>query len=136
MKPAGYILTSRELDEVEFFLELEHFVEYWIGQGNRSCDMLLGWEWGIRYYPTKEWASVRIVLTDLIEKVRRVEATGIGKLRNDDLWLTVAGCKFQFCHHGDIHLEYVDKTEHVRHFETRWTALGAIATSPNESKSV
>jgi hypothetical protein len=114
-----YPLSKQDLRE-----ELRHFVAFFGGKGVATCRVLFGSAWGIHYYPGKEWSEEEVALTNLITKVEEVEASGIGKLGLDDLFLKVPGMEFLFCNDSDIHVFFTKHHPDIESFYQRWKTLG------------
>lgn len=104
--------------------ELVFFVEYFSGKGFEDCEILFGFAWGIEYYPGKDWPYEKIKLSNLIEKVDEVEASGIGSLGYDDLFIKIADLEFRFCNDTDIHIYFEKSNEDIEFYYTRWKQLG------------
>jgi hypothetical protein len=105
--------------------ELDEIVRYFSERGLHSCRILFGFAWGNAYYPEPAWQDEEILFSDLRRKVGEVEASGIGRIGRDDLFVTVDDIEFQFCHDSDLHIHF-DRpgNAHVEAFFSRWQALG------------
>ena len=114
-----YPLTREQLME-----ELSHFVEYWCGQGVRTCSVLFGFAWGNDYYSDDVWREEVLPLRELEAKVNEVESSGIGSLGFDDLFIKIDSLEFHFCNDSDIHIAFGERRPAVEHFHLRWTELG------------
>ena len=118
------VLTST-LDRSRLETELAEVVRYFGEKGVESCRVLFGFAWGNEYYPGQEWNEEEIKLTQLRRKVGEVEATGIGSLGKDDLFVKLAGLEFQFCHECDVHSHFAEPSnDDVEAFFHRWQMLG------------
>ena len=112
-------LTGKQLRE-----ELHYFVEFYAAKGISSCSVLFGHAWGIKYYPTKDWLEEDVLLRSLLAKVEQVEASGLGRLGSDDLFLKLPGLEFLFCNDSDLHLIFAQADPDIEHFFQRWKRLG------------
>ncbi len=117
------ILTF-ELNKEQLNEELMFMVEYFTKKGIESCTVLFGFAWGIEYYPGNEWQNEEIKLNQLISKVREVEATGIGTLGRDDLFVKVSEVEFRFCNDTDVHISFSKTNEDIEFYYSRWKQLG------------
>ena len=104
--------------------ELRYFVQFYSAKGIVSCSVLFGHAWGINYYPTKDWLEEDVHLSNLLAKVEQVEASGLGRLGTDDLFLKLQGLEFLFCNDSDIHLIFSASHPDVEYFFQRWKQLG------------
>ncbi len=113
-------------DDDRLRAELAHVVEFFHELGHERCAMFFGWAWT---GPDKTRLAMKtrdIPLLDLDAEIRRAEDAGLGHFAQDDVWVEFKGftLKFQFCHHGGIHLFYSEPNELTRHFHDRWQAEG------------
>ena len=106
--------------------ELSFFAEHMRALGYAGGDVLFGSFWGGEYYPTSRWEYERISFDALVAKVAQVEASGIGQLGRDDLWVKIPGLEveFRFCNDCDIHITYEFSTELAETFYQRWKSRG------------
>jgi hypothetical protein len=117
-------LTTYPLDKAQLETELDFLVSYFMNFGVQTCNVLFGFAWGIKYYPTKEWVAETVQLSELSEKLKEVEKMDIGKLGEDDLFVEFDNLEFQFCHESDIHIHCDEKSKIVNEFYTRWEEKG------------
>ena len=122
MKRRREVLTY-PLNKQQIHDELSHFVEYFSSKGLGSCSVLFGSGWGNDYYPGKIWPREDIPLADLVAKVRHVEASGIGALGTDDLFLELPEIEFLFCNDSDVHIFFDATNADVEFFYQRWKQL-------------
>ena len=104
--------------------ELSFMVEYLSNKGIDKCSVLFGFAWGNDYYPGKEWFDEEIELKNLVKKVKDVEASGIGKIGRDDLFVKVSGLEFRFCNDSDVHIYFTESNNDIEYFYSRWKELG------------
>jgi len=107
--------------------ELAYVVEFFRDLGFGRCDVLFGWAWSTERDKSElSWKRVNIPLLELDAEIRRAEDAGLGKLGNDDVWVSFEGrnLKVQFCHHSGIHLAYPDPDKITESFFTRWQSEG------------
>ena len=104
--------------------ELAFVVQYFVKKGVEKCGVLFGSAWGNDYYPTNEWFDEKVALSNLVEKVREVEASGIGKIGRDDLFVKISGLEFRFCNDSDVHIYFTEHSDEIEFFYSRWKALG------------
>jgi hypothetical protein len=114
-----YPLSEQQMRE-----ELAHVVEFYLAKSATTCRVLFGYAWGNDYYLTKEWLEEEVALNNLIAKVAKVEATGVGRIGSDDLFLQVDDLEFLFCHDSDIHISFIEHHPEMEHFYQRWKMLG------------
>ncbi len=114
-----YPITCKQLND-----ELSFVIEYFSKKGIEKCNILFGFAWGNEYYPGKEWPEEEIELIDLIQKVKDIEASGIGVLGKDDLFVKLLGLEFRFCNDSDVHIYFYEHTEDIEFYYTRWKGLG------------
>ena len=114
-----YPITADELND-----ELAFVAQYFSKKGVENCSVLFGFAWGNEYYSTNEWFDEQIALSNLVEKVREVEASGIGKIGRDDLFVNIAGLEFRFCNDSDVHIYFTEHSDEIEYFYSRWKALG------------
>jgi hypothetical protein len=115
-----YPMERRQLQE-----ELDFMVQYLTGKGVKTCEVLFGYAWGVDYYPGNEWLEEEIQLNKLAEKIREVEASGIGALGEDDLFIKMLGLEFQFCHESDVHIYFNEPNNNdIEFYYSRWKKLG------------
>ncbi|MGZ5011395.1 MAG: hypothetical protein ACXV74_10590 [Methylobacter sp.] len=118
------IITS-VLDGKRLKDELEFMIQYFHEKGVDYCSVLFGFAWGNEYYRENDWSEEKIALAHLAEKVREVDAKGLGALGRDDLFVKVAGLEFQFCHESDLHIHFIEvRNDDVEFFYARWQDLG------------
>ncbi len=114
-----YPLTKEQVRD-----ELMFCSEYFSKQGAKLCEVLFGFAWGNQYYPSAEWPYEKIKLSELPDKVRTVENSGIGSLGTDDLFVKIRGLQFRFCNDSDIHIYFTEPCEDIEYFYSRWKQLG------------
>jgi hypothetical protein len=107
-------------------VELVFFAEHVRDLGHADCEILFGFPWGVKYYPSNRWEYERIAFESLVAKVAEVEASGIGHLGRNDLVVKIPGLEvqFRFCHDSDIHLVYESSAELAETFYQRWKSRG------------
>ena len=108
------------LEEDRIRQELRYLIDYFSERGHESCEILFGFAWGNDYYPGNEWPPVSVTFLNLESTISDVEQRNIGRLSTDDLFLTVDGLEFLFCHESDIHLSFETATPVIEHFYERW----------------
>lgn len=114
-----YPISQEQINE-----ELSFMVEYFSKKGVDKCEVLFGFAWGNDYYPGSEWPDEEIGLDCLIKKVDEVEASGIGRLGRDDLFIKISGLEFRFCNDSDVHIYFQTANDDVEYFYTRWKEMG------------
>ena len=114
-----YPISTEQMND-----ELSFMVEYFSNKGIDKCSVLFGFAWGNDYYPTNEWFDEEIELKKLVKKVRDVEASGIGTIGRDDLFVNVSGLEFRFCNDSDVHIYFTNHSEDIEFFYSRWKKLG------------
>jgi len=112
------------LSEQQVRAELAHVVEFYLAKGATTCRVLFGFAWGNKYYPSNEWFEEDVALINLSAKVAEVEATGLGRIGSDDLYLRMDDLEFRFCHDSDIHISFIEHHPEMEHFYQRWKMLG------------
>ncbi len=112
------------LEENQIRDELQYLIDYFSKNGNEFCDVLFGYAWGNDYYPDNEWFYESVKLSGLKSKIFEIEQRNIGSLSNDDLFITVAGFEFLFCHESDIHISFETTSQAIEHFYERWLTMG------------
>jgi len=117
------ICTSQLIKEL-LQKELSHIVWYFTEKGTVVCHILFGFAWGMDYYADNEWISEPIALDDLINKIAKVENSGIGHLGQDDLFVKVSNLEFRFCNDSDIHIYFKEHSPDIEYFYSRWRELG------------
>ena len=116
-------IHSEDVDRLR--AELAHFVEFFSTMGYERCEVFFGWAWKSETDETDlAMKSLDVPLLELDAEIRRAEAAGLGNFAQDDVWVEFEGLplKFQFCHHGGIHLQYSEPNEITRHFHDSWRA--------------
>ena len=114
-----YAITQEQMND-----ELSFVSKYFYEKGVNKCEVLFGFAWGNDYYPGNEWQEEEIGFLNLVSKVREVEASGIGKLGKDDLFIKVSGLEFRFCNDSDIHIYFNEPNDDVEFFYSRWKEMG------------
>lgn len=114
-----YPITREQMNN-----ELLHVVEYFTEKGVKNCSVLFGSAWGNDYYPGNEWPNEEVKLCQLVKKVKEVEATGIGAIGKDDLFVKLEGLEFLFCNDSDVHIHFSAHNEDIEHYYARWRELG------------
>jgi hypothetical protein len=104
--------------------ELAFMVEYFSNKGIEKCSILFGFAWGMEYYPGNEWNDEEIPISELIDKVHEVEASGIGAVGKDDLFVKVQGLEFRFCNDSDLHIYFSSPNDDIEFYYSRWKQLG------------
>ena len=99
-------------------------VKYFSDKGIETCKVLFGFAWGMEYYPEKNWSDEEIELNHLALKVGEVEASGIGAIGEDDLFVKLSEIEFRFCNDSDIHIYFSELSEDIEYFYSRWKELG------------
>ena len=118
-------ILTYPLDRDQIQRELDFVIEHFQQEGIESCKILFGFAWGNEYYPGNHWPYEEIPLESLAEKVREVEANCDGALGQDDLFVEVAGLKFEFCHESDIHIYFEEEPgPEIEFFYSCWKRLG------------
>jgi hypothetical protein len=120
------IITS-QLDAAALRAELSYVASYFSARAHVTCKILFGFAWGNEYYDG-DWIDEEIALDSVAAKTREVEASGFGRLGRDDLYVSVSGLEFQFCHESDLHLRFDESDDAVEHFFGRWGGLGFAPT--------
>jgi len=116
-------IHSKDVDRLR--AELAHVVAYFHELGYERCAMFFGWAWQkMADKPGLGMKSLDIPLLELDAEIRRAEDAGLGNFTEDDVSVEFKGLtlKFQFCHHGGIHLFYSEPNAITRHFHDRWQA--------------
>lgn len=114
-----YPLSTDQMND-----ELSFMVEYFSNKGIETCSVLFGFAWGNEYYPGNEWSDEEIALKNLIQKVKEVEASGIGRIGRDDLFVKLSGLEFRFCNDSDLHIYFTSHSEDIEFYYTHWKQLG------------
>ncbi len=114
-----YPISTEQMND-----ELTFMVEYFSNKGIDKCSVLFGFAWGNDYYPGNEWYDEEIELKDLIQKVKNVEASGIGAIGRDDLFIKISGVEFRFCNDSDVHIYFSEHNDDIEFYYTRWKQLG------------
>lgn len=114
-----YPISTEQMND-----ELEFITEYFSNKGIETCSVLFGFAWGNEYYPGNEWFDEEIALNNLIPKIKEVEASGIGTIGRDDLFVKLSGLEFRFCNDSDIHIYFSSHNEDIEFFYSRWKQLG------------
>lgn len=117
-------ILTHPISREEIWVELRHFVSYFIGQGYSDCATSLGFAWVIDYYDGEPPGEERIALTKLETKVRHLELADFGRLGSDELYADIADITFRFCDECDLHMYFKNYTPHVEYFESRWRNMG------------
>ena len=103
--------------------ELSFFVKYFSKKGLLSCKILFGSSWGNEYYPSNEWSYQEIEVSQLVQKVKEVETSGIGALSKDDLFIKINSLEFLFCNDSDVHIYFTEANDEIEFFYARWKQL-------------
>ncbi len=114
-----YPISAEQMND-----ELSFMVEYFSNKGIEKCSILFGFAWGNEYYPTSEWVDEEIELRKLVPKVKEVEASGIGEVGRDDLFIELSGLQFRFCNDSDVHIYFLEHNDDIEYFYSRWKKLG------------
>lgn len=114
-----YPVTAEQMNN-----ELSFMVEYFSNKGIEKCSVLFGFAWGNDYYPGNEWLDEEIELKSLIQKVKEVEASNIGTIGKDDLFVKVQELEFRFCHDSDVHIYFLNHNDDIEFYYSRWKQLG------------
>lgn len=117
-------ILTHPLSKEQVRAEFHHFIEFFSAKGVATCQVMFGFAWGNEYYPGNEWTEENIALANLTKKVEEVEASGLGALGRDDLFVKVPGMEFQFCHESDVHLFFAEDHPDIETFFQRWKKLG------------
>ena len=113
------------LDRNLLLAELDEIVRYFGERGWSSCGVLFGPAWGSTYYPGSQWEYEETGLSRLRQKVNDVEATRIGSIGNDDLFIRIGVLEFLLCHECDVHVCFDEPdNSDVEAFFARWQKLG------------
>jgi hypothetical protein len=121
-------ILTHPIEREKIIAELTFFADYFIKLGYEHCELLFGCAWGIHYYETNSWEYETVSLGTLLEKIFSVEARGLGKLGNDDLFIKVQGIpiEFRFCNDSDIHILFDTPSEVTEYFYGRWQSFGYL----------
>ena len=114
-----YPISTEQMNE-----ELSFMVEYFSNKVIDKCSVLFGFAWGNNYYPGNEWFDEEIELRNLIQKVNDVEASGIGAIGRDDLFIKISGLEFRFCNDSDVHIYFSKHNDDIEFYYARWKQLG------------
>ena len=119
-------IVTHHIDSSQMKEELAFLTEYFIGKGFEACELLFGSAWGMDYYDTNQWDYEKVPLTKLVEKVEAVEASGLGHLGSDDLFIKLQGYpfEFRFCHESDLHISFDEPGDIPEFFYERWKSRG------------
>jgi hypothetical protein len=120
---AAHRIITKTLDVTRLREELSYLAHFFQIQGSVACKVVFGFAWGNEYY-AGDWVPEDTPIRELEAKITSVEASGLGALARDDLYVTIAGVEFLFCHEGDIHLEFDASRDVAEHFFERWRDLG------------
>lgn len=118
-------ILTHPLERKQLQEELVFMVQYFLVKEVSTCKVLFGFAWGNEYYTGNEWFEEEIQLDKLAEKVQEVEASGIGVLGKDDLFVKVSGLEFHFCNDSDIHIYFSEQNNSdIEFYYDRWKRLG------------
>lgn len=106
--------------------ELNFLIGHFRDKEILKCEVLFGYSWGIYYYDGQPWKEEEIDLLSLIELIHKTERSGIGTFGESDLIISLPGIKFNFCHEGDIHIEFENGSSDALVFLDRWKNSGYL----------
>lgn len=119
-------IITNPITPAQMHEELAFFIQFFMQLGREQCEVIFGFAWGNEYYPGREWSVITIPLVGLAEELRRVEAAELGRLGDDDLFVSVPPLplEFHFCHESDLHITFSEPGEITEHFYQRWKSRG------------
>ncbi len=112
------------LGKEKLLTEVAEIISFFTSVGVNTCHVMLGFGWGIKYYPSDEWEKEEIMLDSLQAFIENIEDKGLGKIGKDDLFIWVGSTEFKLCNDGDIHLRCSNVTEEQEYFLKRWQQKG------------
>lgn len=124
MTPTYREILTYPLTDTQFREEFAFLVQYFTSKRYTSCSLIFGWAWNTEYYGANDYEKEEVPLSGLESKVAAVEASGIGVLGNDNLYISLAGLHFRFCDDSDIHMTFDVSNDDVEFFYSRWRRLG------------
>jgi len=121
--------VTQPLTREALLSELSFLAAHFSTAGTEFCTVLFGFAWGSDY-PEGGWRELELPLTELEAHVASVEASDIGALGDDDLFVTFPshGLEFQLCHESDVHLRFENASPITEFFWLRWLQLGFAPT--------
>lgn len=107
-------LQSRIFELEEFREQLGSFVDFLVKEDIPRISVVFGFAWG-NELGDGQWSPEIIESVRLLDRIREVEDSGVGKFGDDEIIIEVPGdsVNVTFCHERDIHLKYTESTELV-----------------------
>lgn len=96
----------------EFREQLGSFVDFLVKEDIPRISVVFGFAWG-NELGDGQWKPEVIESVRLLDRIREIEDSGIGKFGDDEIIIEVPGDSLSvtFCHERDIHLKYTESTE-------------------------
>ncbi|MFD3317813.1 hypothetical protein ACE414_09260 [Alteromonas macleodii] len=108
------------LGKEKLLTEVAEIISFFTSIGINSCQVMLGFGWGINYYQSNQWSKEEVKLDLLLAFIEKIENATLGEIGKDDLFIWVSNTEFKLCNDGDIHLLCSNVTEEQEHFLKRW----------------
>jgi len=107
-------LQSRIFELEEFREQLGSFVDFFVKEDTPRISVVFGFAWG-NELGDGQWSPEIIESVRLLDRIREVEDSRVGKFGDDEIIIEVPGDSLSvtFCHERDIHLKYTESTELV-----------------------
>ncbi len=112
------------LDRLTILEELNILIDILLEHGLTKVSYFLGWPWALEYYPGNTWDEEEIALTGIREKIFEIESLNIGKIGDNDFYISSNDIEIKFCHEGDIHLSWIESDELAQVILTKWRDKG------------
>lgn len=112
LKASKLELQSRIFELEEFQEQLDSFVEFLAKENIPQILVAFGFAWG-NELGDGQWNPEVIESARLLDRIREVEDSGVGKFGDDEIIVEIPGdsLSITFCHERDIHLKYAESIE-------------------------
>lgn len=119
-------IITRTLDEELIREELDVVLSYFEQLDVTTFSVMFGYDWSSDAVPDNQWIELEFDRGALMAEIARLEAAGVGRICEDDLYLYLPGRAqdFHFCHETDIHIYFDAPNETTESFYNRWLERG------------
>jgi hypothetical protein len=126
MEDTNQQVCTREVSAEDMWRFLRRFLVRCSEVGITDVEMLFGFAWGNRIYPSGKWEYIRLPIADVEGRIREEEAKQNGQLGRDDLYIYHVqwGFELQLCHESDMHIWFHDLSPLMNDLIQDWRDAG------------